>query len=148
MAGTHGGVKFKDRTWTTKGGKTYGVYFDGPFFKADPLKTLAENELAFMTIVAAEGERDAKAQLESAGGRMRRWTGWTYDTVRGRVVSVRGKHWRKTAVISTYTANMDAKDAIRTKAAGAAIEKRFHVFRRTATMIRKAATFNFTKGME
>jgi hypothetical protein len=43
---------------------------------------------------------------------------------------------------------MDRADAIRTKAAAASIERRWHPFRRVAAAGRRAAKANLTKGLE
>jgi hypothetical protein len=120
------------------------VDFTGPFFTKDPAKTLRQNIADMMDRLAAEGERDVKQQISG-------YTGWTHSRVRGRTSSLGGKRWAVTAVISTDTSGMSARDAIRTKAAAASIERRFHPFRRTSTALRRARAVvaaNLTKGME
>lgn len=122
-----------------KAGRTaQTISLEGPFFEGDPAKTLAENIRDFLAKTAEEGEHDVKTQIQSVAGQMPHYTGWTTATVTGRVVSLKGKQWRKTAVVSTSTAGMSAKDAIRTKAAGSTIERRWHVFRRSSTRLKKA----------
>jgi hypothetical protein len=127
------------------------VDFTGPFFTKDPAKTLRQNIADMMDRLAAEGERDVKQQISGRSGSMPGYTGWTHSRVRGRTSSLGGKRWAVTAVISTDTSGMSARDAIRTKAAAASIERRFHPFRRTSTALRRARAVvaaNLTKGME
>jgi hypothetical protein len=127
------------------------VDFTGPFFTKDPAKTVRENIGEMMDRLAAEGERDVKQQIEGRSGSMPYYTGWTRDTVRGRTESLSGKSWAVSAVISTDTSGMNARDAIRTKAAAAGIEARWHPFRRTTSAIRRSKAVlaaNLTKGLE
>lgn len=104
-----------------------------------------------MDDLAAEGERAVKAQMAAKAGQMPHYTGHTAAAVRGRTKSLANKRWLVSAVISTDTSGMDRKEAIRTKAAAAQMEGRFHMFRLTAGAMRrsrKVLAANLTKGME
>lgn len=126
------------------------VDFSGPFFDRDPRKTIRSNIRDMMDRLAAEGERDVKQQIAGRAGAMPHYTGWTHDRVRGRTESLSGKQWAVTAVVSTDTSGMSARDAIRTKAAAASIERRFHPFRRTTSAMRRSRAVlgaNLVKGL-
>ena len=127
------------------------VDFSGPFFTKDPVKTIRANIRDMMDALAAEGERDVQQQIAGRAGSMPAYTGWTHDHVRGRTESLAGKQWAVSAVVSMNTTGMAAKDAIRTQAAAAGIEARFHPFRRTTTAIRRSRKImaaNLVKGIE
>lgn len=127
------------------------VELDGNFFHKDPAKTLYRNIRDLMDQLAEWGEGDVRSQIETHHRGMPNWTGWTLDHVKGRTSSLGGKRWAVSAVVSANTAGMSAKDAIRTKAAAATIERRWHPFRRTAGRMRSARPLlsaNLTKGIE
>lgn len=121
----------------------------GAFFEKDPGLTIGENARRLMEAVAAEGERDAQARIASlppAGVR----TGATRRRIVGRARSHRGKPWRLTAVIGIPNVGMTEDEAIRTYAAMAAIERRYHPMRATSTALRGAAAVNraeLTRGL-
>lgn len=124
---------------------------EGPFFAADPSKTVRGNIRDMMDALSAEMEKDVKAQISAAAGQMPGWSGWSLEHVVGRTASYSGKRWMVTAVVSENTNGMDAKTAIRTKAAGASIERRFHPFGRTSRAVRASRAVlaaNLTKGIE
>ena len=127
------------------------VDFSGPFFQKDPRKTIRDNIRDMMGGLAKEAERDVQQQIAGRSSSMRSYTGWTHDHVRGRTQSLVGKRWQVSAVVSMNTQGMGARDAIRTQAAAASIERRWHPFRRTASAIRRARAVmsaNLTKGIE
>jgi hypothetical protein len=127
------------------------VDFSGPFFDRDPVKTIRANIRDMMDRLAEEGERDVVQQIAGRSGSMPAYTGWTASHVRGRTESLSGKRWAVSAVVSMNTAGMDARTAIRTQAATATIEARWHPFRRTTTAIRRSRAVmaaNLTKGLE
>ncbi len=129
---------------------TKSVAFSGPFFTKDPVKTFRQNVRSLMDAVATEGESAVRSEIESHAGQMRRYTGHTARSVRGRTSSLSGKRWQVSAVVSTDTGGMDRTEAIRTKAAGASIERRWHPFRRVASALRRskaAISADLTKGM-
>ena len=113
------------------------VELTGPLFRADPGKRVAENIRDMLEALAQYGEGYVKAQVASKAGRMPRYTGWSYDHVRGRVEGETGKKWWRNAVVSAYTGDLTRDPAIRTKAAAATIEARWHPFRRAAFATRK-----------
>ena len=117
---------------------TLRVRFSGPFFKGDPKKTFRRNIADLMERVAAEGERDVKAQISTARRQMRFSRGRTLRSVRGRVHSLAGRRWEVSAVVSADTSGMTRREAIATKAAASSIEERFHPFRRTTTRLNRA----------
>ena len=121
----------------------------GPFFERDPGKTVRGNIRKMMQGLADEGEKAVREQIESHT--YPRGTGWTRDHAVGRVESLSGKSWFLTAVISANTNQMSPEDAIRTKAAAASVERRYHPFRRGASALRRSKAVlnaNLTKGLE
>jgi hypothetical protein len=125
------------------------VDLSGPFFSRDPSLTVKGNIRRMMAGLAEEGEQALRDDIR--GLPLPRATGWTRDHAVGRVRSNTGKSWMATAVISANTAGMGRNDAIRTKAAAASVERRFHPFRRTASAIRRSRKIlgaNLTKGIE
>lgn len=130
---------------------TVRVDFTGPFFERDPKKTLRQNIRTMLGALSEEMETDVKAQMDGKAGSIPSWTGWSRNHVVGRVESLSGKSWALTAVVSSNTAGMGRDDAIRTRAAAASIEARFHPFRRTTSRAKRARAVivaNLTAGME
>lgn len=124
------------------------VELSGPFFRADPAKRVAENIVDLLEYLADYGEKYVKGQIAGKAGRMPRYTGWTFDRIVGRVTSETGKKWWRNAVVSANTDGMGREDAIRTKAAAATIEKRWHPFRRAAYSTRgHVRKHDLTKGL-
>ena len=78
-------------------------------------------------------------------------TGWTREHVKGYSSNQKsGNRWQNWSAVGIPTVGMDAKQAIRTKAAGATIERRFHPFRRVKQGVYRARPLiraNLTKGM-
>lgn len=105
------------------------VQLDGNFFKRDPGKTLRGNIKDMLDVLAGEMEQAVDQQIQSHESQMPAYTGWTVGHVLGRTHSVGGKRWGTWAVVSANTQGLDRKDAIRTKAAAAGIERRWHPFR-------------------
>jgi autotransporter-associated beta strand protein len=69
----------------------------------------------------------------------------------GEVYNLGGGRWGTWAVVSANTAGMSAKDAIRTKAAAATIERRWHPFRNVKGAVYRARpllTADLTKGLD
>lgn len=127
------------------------VDFSGPFFERDPQKTIRDNIGDLMDALALEAERDVVGQIQSKAGAMPRYTGWTASHVRGRTSSIAGKRWALNMVVSMDTRGMGAQRAIRTQAAAASIERRWHPFRRTASAVRRSRAViyaNLTEGLE
>jgi len=123
----------------------------GPFFEKDPRKTFRQNVRLMMEKLAAEAQADVQAEMGSRSGSMPNWTGWSQEHVKGRVVSVGGKAWAVSLVVSEGTQGMTRSEAVRTLAAGSSVEGRFHVFRHAATRLRSMRALlnaDLTKGLE
>lgn len=130
-------------------GVTAKVELDGDFFRRDPGKTLRANVRDMMEALAAEMEREVKSII--AGAPMAHSTGWSYEHTIGRVESYAGNRWGTWAVVSANTSGMSRADAIRTKAAAATIERRFHPYRRVkggVYRLRPVMQANLVKGLE
>lgn len=128
------------------GRTTQTVRLTGPFFQLDPDKVVAKNIVALLGDFAQEQAGEVRRLMESRSGAMPFWTGRTASTVEGRVSNLSGRNWHRHAVVSTNTAGMSRKDAIRIKAAGSTIERRWHPFSRVARKSRKI-TRDLTKGL-
>lgn len=116
----------------------------GPFFQGDPAKKLAANIQTMLEAVAKEGEADVKAQ---AAGHM--YTGAFFRGIQGRVHSLGGKHWRVTAVVS-QTHVYPWPNGGQAQYRGGKLEARYHMFRTTASRLRRSSAVNraeLTKGM-
>lgn len=106
------------------------VSLEGPFFTYDPGKTLYHNIGDMLDAIADELEADVRAEIASHEGSMPFYTGWSADHVVGYRTSPKtGKHWAVWAAVASLTSGMSRTDAIRTKAAAAGIERRFHPYR-------------------
>jgi hypothetical protein len=120
------------------------IVLSGPFFEKDPAKTLSQNVQTMLEAVAQEGESDVKAQ---AAGHQR--TGAFYNGIEGRVRSVSGKHWLRTAVVSeTHVYPWPNGGAKQYR--GGKLEAHYHMFRTTASRLRRSRAVNqaeLTKGM-
>lgn len=125
---------------------TLKVTLDGNFFRKDPGKTLRANIRDMLDALAAEMERTARAGIAPHSD-----TGWTHDHTIGYTTSAKtGKRWGLWAAVGLPTTGMDKKTAIRTKAAGASIEERFHPFRNTKSAVYRARaiiTADLTEGL-
>ncbi len=130
---------------------TTRVQLEGNFFKRDPGKTFRANVRDMLDELAAWMESEVKGTIEANAGSMPRWSGWSRDHTVGRTESLSGRDWGTWAVVSANTSGMDARDAIRTKAAAATIERRWHPYRRVKQGIyrsRPIITANLTEGLE
>lgn len=125
--------------------------FSGPFFTRDPALTVRENIRGMLERLAEEMEKDVQGQIEARAGSMPAYTGWSRNRVVGRTASLKGRRWWLHAVVSANTAGMDKPTAIRTKAAAATIERRWHPFRRTSFRVRHSRAVigaDLTKGLD
>lgn len=132
-------------------GVTTSVELSGPFFRRDPGKTLRGNVRDLMDALSESMEADVKSAIAGHAGSMPGYSGWSWAHTRGRTVSVSGKRWGTWARVSAYTADLGAKDAIRTKAAAATIERRWHPYRnakRNVYRARPLLTADLTKGLD
>lgn len=118
------------------------ISLEGPLFTHDPALSFQQNVERLMLEVARQGEEDVKAKMEqgegdraelSIGGRVR-------DRVRGRVTSLNGKHWRRTAVVGPDRSGLSADDAIALFAAASRIEGESKPFKRSLARMRRAKT--------
>ena len=120
------------------------IDLSGPFFEKDPVKTLSENVQTMLEAVAKEGESDVAAQ---AAGHQK--SGAFYRGIEGRVRSVAGKHWLRTAVVSeTHVYPWPGGGSKQYR--GGKLEAKYHMFRTTATRLRRSRAVNqaeLTKGM-
>jgi len=130
---------------------TTQITLEGNFFVRSPGKTLRMNVRDMNDGLASWMEAEVKSGIAAHAGEMRHWTGWSRDHVVGRTSSTAGKRWGTWAVVSANTAGMSRADAIRTKAAAATIEKRWHPFRAVKSGVyrsRPLITANLTKHLE
>ena len=116
---------------------TTKVELSGNFFVRDPSKTLYRN---------------IGDMLEALAGEMPGYSGWSYDHTVGYVKSgLTGKRWATWAAVGAVTAGMSKKDAIRTKAAAASIERRWHPYRRVKSAVyrsRSVLSADLARGLE
>lgn len=109
---------------------TTRIELSGNFFTHDPGKTLYANIGDMLDNLAPEMERTVRDAIESHAGSMPAYTGWSAAHVQGYTIGVKtGKLWALWAAVGSVTAGMDRKNAIRTKAAAATIERRWHPYR-------------------
>lgn len=129
---------------------TTRIELTGPFFERDPEKTVRQNIQEMLD--ALSGEMQDLVRSDIASRAMPRSTGWSLGHTLGYTTSPRsGKHWQLWAAVGAVTAGMDAKDAIRTKAAAASIERRWHPYRNVKSAVYRAravASANLSKGLE
>lgn len=117
----------------------------GPFFTKDPGRTLSENIQTMLEAVAEEGERDVKAQAQSHV-----YTGAFLGGIEGRVRSLGGRHWLRTAVVSqthVYPWPSGGNKQYR----GGKLEARYGMFKRTTSRLRRSSAVQraeLTKGLE
>lgn len=115
---------------------TAKITLRGNFFTRDPGKTLRQNVRDMLEALAAEMEHEVRGIIAGHAGDMPRYSGWSYGRTIGRVESYTGKRWGTWAVVSANTwggggvEKLTKHPAIRTKAAAAIIEKRWHPYRR------------------
>lgn len=128
------------------------VTLEGPFFKGDPSKTVRKNIRDMLDALSEWMDETVTSEIESHAGSMRYYTGWTAQHIDGYTTSPKtGKRWQLHAAVAALTQGMSRKDAIRTKAAAASIERRWHPFRRVKTAVYRARpwiTADFLKGLE
>ena len=121
------------------------IDLSGPFFQYDPRKRLSENIQTMLEAVAEEGEQDVRAQVAAAG-----YAGGNfYEGVTGRVRSIGGKHWLRTAVVS-QTHVYPWPNGGQKQYRGGKLEARRGVFRKTKSRLNRSRAVNaaeLTKGM-
>lgn len=136
---------------TRAGRSKVTVSLEGAFFTHDPYKTFEGNVTDALEQLAEWGEAEVRTQIESHSGQMKHYTGFSARRVRGRVASTSGKPWHRHAVVSAFTGDLGAKEAIRTKASSASIERRWRPYGRVARgarLVRPVLTANLVRGLE
>lgn len=132
-------------------GVTAKITLEGDFFRRDPGKTFRSNVKDMLDGLKDWMEHETRDAITARAGQMPQWTGWTARHVEGRTSSISGKRWGTWAVVSANTAGMTRADAIRTKAAAASIERRWHPFRQVKSAVYRARpliTADLTRGLE
>lgn len=131
---------------------TSKIELSGSFFTHDPVKSYRANIRDMLEALSVELEGQVKGEIEAHQGEMPRWSGWSRDHTKGYVIgAVSGRRWQYWAAAAAYTAGMDTKDARRTKAAAATIEKRWHPYRRVKAGVYRARALisaDLAKGLE
>ena len=131
---------------------TTKVELSGNFFTRDPSKTLYRNIGDMLEALAGEMEGIVRGEIASHAGEMPGYSGWSYDHTVGYVKSgLTGKRWATWAAVGAVTAGMSKKDAIRTKAAAASIERRWHPYRRVKSAVyrsRALISADLAKGLD
>lgn len=126
------------------------VELSGDFFRYDPGKTLYRNIGTMLEGLASEMEGIVRDDIRAQS--MPYSVGWTADHVRGYTTSPKtGKHWALWAAVGIPTTGMSREQAIRTKAAAASVEARFHPWRRVKSAVyrsRAVLSANLSKHLE
>lgn len=119
----------------------------GPFFELDHGEVIARNVEAMMAAIAEEGERLARERTPVRSGRTR-------GGITGRVRSLGGRKWHRTAVISQQYVfpwpNKGAGFRAQAQYRGGKLERQRHMFRDTTRILRRSvavARADLTKGL-
>ena len=129
---------------------TSKVQLEGDFFKRDPGKTFRANVRDMLDELASWMETEVRSDIASHAGSMPGYTGWSRDHTVGRT-SWGGNRWGTWAAVEASTEGIATKQAIRTKAAAASIERRWHPYRNVKSGVyrsRPIITANLTEGLE
>jgi hypothetical protein len=116
----------------------------GPFFKADPAKTLAENIHVMMLALAKEGARDVRGQLRvGTGGRdpVSKLGGRVADHIAGELRR-RPAGPKYSAVVIVRRRGLSREYAIALSSAALYLEKTVHAFRKTRGRILRSRAIN------
>lgn len=108
----------------------------GPFFRVDPRKTFRQNARVLLQAVAEEGEKNVKARAPYYTGRGGDPNAHIRDHIRGRVVSLRGKPWALTSVVSSLFHMYNTYNG-KHYGYGRKLERKYRFFRRGVASIRK-----------
>lgn len=115
---------------------TTTVSLEGNFFRHDPGRTLYQNIGDMLEAMSGEMQTAVRADITANAGSMPGYSGWSWAHTLGYTTSPKtGKHWALWAAVGAVTQGMSAKDAIRTKAAAASIERRWHPFRQVKSAV-------------
>jgi hypothetical protein len=123
------------------------IDMSGPFFTNDPRKTFRQNARVLLDRLQEEGEADVKQQMRGGeGGRAPISQGVSPSRVSGhvvgRVVSLTGRPWQATAVVSINNYGFSKAQGIALMAAAANVERETHAFRRTTNRLRRSRKVN------
>jgi hypothetical protein len=125
------------------------IKMGGPFFRKDPAKTFRQNVRVMMDAIAAEGEKDVKAQLEAGNARRlpiaRLGDAHVSDHVVGRTKSLTGRRWAVTALVSANRPGLSRAQSISLRAAASSLETRGHAFRKTKNRIGRTRKTNMSE---
>lgn len=128
------------------------VTLDGDFFRNDPKKTIRRNIRDMLEDLGEWMEDTTRADIASHAGSMPFYSGWSWAHTEGYTRSPKtGKRWELHAAVAAVSTGMNRDDAIRTKAAAASIERRWHPYRRVKSAIYRARPLisaNLTEGLE
>ena len=128
------------------------VELSGPFFRVDPGRTLYRNIADMQDALAEEMQGLVRRDIQGRSGSMPSDTGWTTDHVLGYTTGRRtGKRWALWSAVGVPTEGMSRAQAIRTKAAAASIERRFHPFRNVKSAVYRARALisaDLAKGLD
>lgn len=131
---------------------TAKVELDGNFFRRDPSKTIRHNIADMLEALSEEMQDVTRKEIASHQGEMPGWSGWSLAHTEGYVTSGRtGKRWSMWAAVGAVTAGMDKHDAIRTKAAAATIERRWHPYRNVKSAVYRSRSVigaDLARGLE
>ena len=124
------------------------IQMDGPFFRKDPALTFRQNVRVMMDAVAAEGEKDVRAQYQAGEARRRpisRIGGRVSEHVTGRTSSLKGKRWAVTANVSVNNRGWTRAEGIALMAAASVVEGRVHGMRKTKNRIGRTRKTNMSE---
>jgi hypothetical protein len=128
------------------------IELSGNFFARDPGRTLYTNIGHMLEGLSHELESVVRDDIQAHASAMPGYSGWSRDHVHGYTTSpTTGKHWAVWAAVGSVTAGMDRRLAIRTKAAAATIEARWHPYRRVKSAVyrsRALISADLAKGLE
>lgn len=128
---------------------TTKLQLSGNFFSRDPSKTIRHNIVDMLEALAGEMQDVTRREIASHQGEIPGWSGWSLAHTEGYVAW--NKRWSMWAAVGAYTLGMSAKDAIRTKAAAATIERRWHPYRNVKGAVYRARAVigaDLAKGLE
>lgn len=128
------------------------VELSGDFFVHNPGKTLYANIGEMLDKLGQELQDTVESEIAAHEGEMPFYTGWTHDHAIGYRTSPKtGKHWSTWVAVGEVTAGMSRAQAIRTKAAAAGVERRWHPYRRAKDAVyrsRAVLSANLTRHLE
>lgn len=128
---------------------TSKVELSGNFFTHDPGKTLYTNIGEMLDALGPELRSTVRDDITAHAGQMPGYSGWSWAHTEFKRSA--NKHWALWVAVTADTSGMSAKDAIRTKAAAATIERRWHPYRQVKSAVYRARALisaDLTRGLE